>query len=133
MIVEVTEFITVKNEINQMEKFLNEVLGTADLPTYLAAFLFAFLGALFATLYDLSRRNINNPAKPKALSFSFFLADNWARFAVGFLATFIALRFSSELFGLEITMKWSFLLGLSINEVAKQIVKSKINLRKKVL
>ena len=59
-----------------MNKFLNLILGTTDVPTYLAGLFFALIGLAFYYRSKVKKRNANSAATPYEFSISFFLRDN---------------------------------------------------------
>lgn len=96
-----------------MEIFLKQLLGTIDLPTYLAWFLLAFVGAVIAILV----REIT-PLKSYEITFIHMIR--------GFLITFIFIRFSSELLSLEPTAFGAFMIGFGSNELVLLLFKKKL-------
>ncbi|MDI6032702.1 hypothetical protein QLS91_06410, partial [Flavobacterium sp. LB2P84] len=91
----------------------NQLLGTTDLPTYLAWFVLAFIGAVLAILI----REIT-PLKSYNITLLHMIR--------GFLITFIFIRFSSELLSLEPTSFGAFMIGFGSNELVLLLFKKKL-------
>ena len=89
-----------------MEKFLQELLGTTDLPSYLAWFVLALIGALTASLIRNKVTNLKS------------YPVNYTQLLVGFLLTFIFIRFSNQLSGMEPTAFGALIIGATNNELA---------------
>lgn len=94
-----------------MEKFLQELLGTTDAWSYLAWFILALVGALTASLI---RNHVTNLKS---------YPINYIQLLVGFLITFIFIRFSNELVGLEPTAFGALMIGATNNEIALRFIK----------
>ena len=108
-----------------MEKFLTELLGTTDLATYLASFIFALIGAIIMTYYRLSKRNKHSRKSPTNFCIKFFVRDNVGRFIIGFLITFLVFRFAEELMGKPLNMWMALCAGAFNDEVAKRFINMK--------
>ena len=94
------------------EIFLEKFLGTTDVPTYLAWFALAFVGALTIILI---KKMFNLSKKPVTIT----------QLGVGFLITFIFLRFSFSIVGLQPTDFGALMIGASNNELAHMFLKLK--------
>ena len=114
-----------------MEKFLQQLLGTTDLPTYLAWFVFALIGALTVILIRAQIKYKNSTDTPEKWSGWFLLRDNALNLVMGFFITFIFLRFSIETLGKEPTAWGALLIGATNNELALIFVKFGFGARKK--
>jgi len=97
-----------------MENFLNFVLGTTDVPTYLAGLLFALIGVIFYFKGKVKNRDKHSANTPYKFSWLFFTQDNIADIIVSLLGIFLVLRFSVEYAGVQVTMFYSFLIGLGL-------------------
>lgn len=97
-----------------MDKFLNLVLGTNDVPTYLAAFLFAFMGMGIYWKWKVSKRNKASRNTPFHFSWSFFTQDNLVEIVFNLMSIFLAMRFSVEYAGVEVTMWYSLGIGFGL-------------------
>lgn len=97
-----------------MTKFLNLILGTTDVPTYLAGLIFALIGLAFYYKAKLARRNKLSKTTPPHFSLRFFTQDNLVELVFSLLAIFLGLRFSIEYAGVEVTMIYSLLLGVGL-------------------
>lgn len=104
-----------------MEKFLNLVLGTTDVPTYLAGLFFALIGLAFHYRGKVLARDKSSTNTPYHFSFKFFTQDNLIEIVLSILAIFLALRFSVEYAGVEVTMIYSLGIGFGLPSVISKM------------
>ena len=97
-----------------MERFLNLMLGTTDVPTYVAGLVFALIGLAFYYRGKIANRNKTSDATPYSFSLKFFTQDNLVHILFSVLAIFLALRFSVEYAGVEPTMFYSLGIGFGL-------------------
>lgn len=107
-----------------MEKFLEQLLGTTDLPTYAAWFILAFIGAFSGVLIRAQIKYKNDSDTPKKWSWSFLFKDNKLNLIVGFFITFIFIRFSEKL-NMEPTAFGALMIGATNNELATLFISFK--------
>lgn len=103
-----------------MEKFINLLLGNNDFPTFAAAMVLAFIGAIISLNLKLKRRNRLSALPPRKFSRVFFLQDNLLSLLSGIFPIYIAIRFSSELLGQNLTMLSAFFIGLGIDRIVRR-------------
>jgi len=103
-----------------MNTFILEFFGTVDLPTYMAWLGLSIIGAITATLI----RNHATTLKSFPL--------NPIQILTGLLITFISIRFSKELLGLEPNAFGALIIGATNNEIALGLLKRFLE-RKKAL
>ncbi|MBQ0907486.1 hypothetical protein KBJ98_02090 [Flavobacterium sp. F-328] len=113
-----------------MNKFLEQILGTNDVPTYLAWFLLAFIGAFTAILIRAKAKYKTSDDTPRKWSWGFLLQDNAINLLLGFFITFIFLRFSQETLKLEPSAWVALLVGATNNELSLLFVKFGLKARK---
>jgi hypothetical protein len=113
-----------------MQKFLEQLLGTTDLPTYAAWFVLAFIGAFTAILIRAKVKFKSNEETPDKWSWKFLIQDNLINLLVGFLITFIFLRFSNETLKMEPTAFGALIIGATNNELALLFMKFSMKARK---
>lgn len=113
-----------------MNKFEKLMLGTNDVPTYLAAFLFAMIGVLIILLLKSKKRNKTSLNTPFDFSIKFLIMDNLREILLGFLLIIIALRFSVEYAGVELTMWYALAVGTSLQKFAGYISQLEVSARK---
>ncbi|MEN2415545.1 hypothetical protein [Flavobacterium mesophilum] len=113
-----------------MQKFIRLLLGTYDIPTYSAAFLFSMIGVLIILLLKSRKRNKTSLATPFRFSLRFLFLDNLREIMLGFLLIVIALRFSVEYAGVELTMWYALGVGLALQKIAGSISKLEESARK---
>jgi len=94
-----------------MNTFIVEFFGTVDLPTYLAWLGLSIIGAITATLI----RNHATTLKSFPI--------NPIQILTGLLITFISIRFSKELLGLEPNAFGALMIGATNNEIALGLLK----------
>lgn len=112
-----------------MEKFLQQLLGTHDLPTYTAWFILAFIGAFTAILIRAKVKYKDSTDTPYKWSWAFLFRDNFINLLIGFLITFIFLRFSNETLHLEPTAFGALIIGATNNELALLFLKFSLKAR----
>lgn len=94
-----------------MKTFTLELFGTIDLPTYLAWIVLSIIGAITATLIRNHVTSLKSfPVNPVQL-------------LTGLLITFISIRFSNEILGLNPTAFGAFIIGATNNEIALGLLK----------
>jgi low temperature requirement protein LtrA len=99
-----------------VENFLNLILGTNDIPTYCASLVFALLGVVVVLLLKAQKRDKTSRSTPYQFNFWFLILDNLREVVLGFLLLLLALRFSVEYAGTEITMYYALGLGFGIQK-----------------
>lgn len=112
-----------------MEKFLQELLGTTDVPTYSAWFILAFIGAMAAILVRAKLKYKESKSTPDQWSWIFLWKDNALNLLVGFLITFICLRFSNEVLKVQPTAWLACAIGAANNEFALLFIKASSKVR----
>lgn len=113
-----------------MNKFEKLMLGTNDLPTYLAAFIFAMIGVVIILLLKSNKRDRLSKSTPYKFSIKFLIIDNLKEILLGLLLIIIALRFSVEYAGAELTMYYALGVGLGIQKLSGIISKIEVSARK---
>jgi hypothetical protein len=113
-----------------MQKFLQQLLGTIDFPTYAAWFVLAFIGAFTAILIRAKVKYKSSEETPDSWSWKFLIQDNLINLLVGFFITFIFLRFSNETLKMEPTAFGALIIGATNNELALLFMKFSMNARK---
>jgi hypothetical protein len=109
-----------------MKEFLKLVIGTDDVPLYAAMWFFSLAGIAISLLIDAKGRDKESERTPPAWSWNFFWSDNFRRLITTVLLVFIALRFSNELLGVDISLWASFLIGLGFDKLAEVAKKKNI-------
>ena len=108
-----------------MSQFLNQLLGTTDLPTYAAWFVLATIGAFLGVVVRAKLKYKNTSDTPEKWSFPFLLKDNLLNFIIGFFITFVFIRFSKEMLNMEPTAFGALIIGATNNELATLFVSLK--------
>ncbi|MGY0034470.1 hypothetical protein [Pedobacter sp. NJ-S-72] len=94
-----------------MEKLIELLLGNNDWPTFVAAMIFALIGAIISLRVKASKRDKLSPETPYKFSLTFLVWDNLLKLLASALPVFIGIRFSSALFGQEVTMVSALFIG----------------------
>lgn len=115
-----------------MNKFLNLIFGTTDLPTYLAGLFFAIIGLAFYYKGKVAARNKHSYNTPYYFSWSFFTQDNLMELVFSVLAIFLALRFSVEYAGVQVTMFYSLGIGWGLPKFISYMYSIQDNARNKL-
>jgi len=113
-----------------MEKFLNLVLGTTDVPTYLAGLLFALIGVAFYYKGKIDKRDKASENTPYRFSWRFFTQDNITDIVFALLGIFLALRFSVEYAGVQVTMIYSLGIGWALSATIAKLYEFQAKARK---
>jgi ABC-type Fe3+ transport system permease subunit len=109
------------------QEIFKALLGSQELSQFFASFIFALIGIALMLLLHSTSRSLHSKRSPVNFKWSFFLLDNWKRIAAGVIMIFIALRFTPELFGVQLTSFWAFAIGC-INDKIAEVIKNKTNL-----
>ena len=91
----------------------------------IAGAIFALLGLGVRYLYKVNKGIKESPKSPNTFSFKYFITKNWADLLLTIILIFIALRFTQEVLGVELTMWVSFGIGLGIDKI-KDLLKEKV-------
>lgn len=113
------------------EEFLQHLLGPQSIAWWLAASVWAFIGAILSLyFYAENNRDKLSPTTPVKFSFWFMLRDNLLRLVVGFILAMIALRFSAEIFGGAPTIYLGIVYGISSDKLAQYLHNVQLGARK---
>lgn len=110
-----------------MKEFISILLGDQSLSFFLAMLFFALLGAFLSLLLQANTRRVHSSKSPIQFSWNFLFSDNARRLLAGLILIFIALRFTTDLFGLEINAFWALAIGF-VNDKIAEVLKTKTNL-----
>lgn len=113
-----------------MQKFINLLLGTNDIPTYMAALVFALVGAFLMQMRKSKKRNKNNAKTPAKFNFWFMVQDNLKEIITGLLLILLALRFSVEYAGTTLTMFYALGVGIGLQRFSQWLTNIEENARK---
>jgi hypothetical protein len=111
-----------------MSPFWQEVIGKGnDLSILEAAFVFAILGHVLILLGGTMLRNPTSTASPQKFSVPYLIYDNGKRISYVLLLIIAAIRFSPDLFGIQVSPWGGFLVGSGLDGVAL-LIKQKTKL-----
>ena len=119
--------------MDNQQVFLNYLLGETTWVTYIAAFLFVFLGLIVKWYFKISRSVKNNTDTPGKFSWSYFVKHNLFTklFAVvaNIVIAFLALRFSVEMFNVPLSMAFATVIGIGFDYLVDKISKWQGNIK----
>jgi hypothetical protein len=95
------------------QEFWLHLMGPGSIAQFFAAIIFALVGAAFTLLAGTVNRDPASPRSPVKFSIGFLLSDNSRRIAASIIAVLLALRFSREIFGSELTMYFAVGIGMT--------------------
>lgn len=102
-----------------MTEFFKIIIGG-----YSAAQLFGFIwffaiGWLITTLDDVTGRDVESSRTPRRWSWHFWFLDNWRRYIVTVLSTYVMFRFYNELTGHPLTEFECLMLGMVCDNIGR--------------
>jgi ABC-type methionine transport system permease subunit len=110
-----------------MKEFTSILLGDQPAVMFFALLFYALMGAFLGLLLQTTTRHVNSQRTPYYFSWQFLLSDNVKRIVAGLILIYVALRFTPELFGVNITPFWAIVIGLANDKIA-EVLKNKTNL-----
>ncbi|RYD96841.1 MAG: hypothetical protein EOP50_06265 [Sphingobacteriales bacterium] len=110
-----------------MNELLTALLGLSTPGRFAALLMLALIGATLSLLLQAKNRDPLSPATPTKFSLSFLVCDNWRRMLTTLILIWAALRFTPQLFGIEINEFFAVAIGFG-NDKLSQLVKDKTNL-----
>ncbi|CAL1518211.1 hypothetical protein [Chitinophaga sp. MM2321] len=105
------------------QEILNELLGGIAVIPFVVAVFYAFVGATLNLLLRANKRDVHSTESPKQFSYRYLIRDNWKRMLTSCLLIFVCIRFSQEVLGQQLTMYFSFVIGLSVDRLSGMIKK----------
>lgn len=109
-----------------MEEFKTALFGAYSWGQLLGFMWFIFIGYLYNYLNETSDRDKASTKTPVKWSWRFWFYDNWRRYLVSILATYIFFRFYIDFTGHELTYFECALIGIVGDNIAAS-AKSKIS------
>lgn len=120
-----------------MKEFITEIiLGGYTLMNALGYLWFFLIGYVIYGLNEVKDRNIYSENTPKEWSWRFWVGDNWRRYIVTILSTYVMFRFYIEIVGHEFSNFEAFMMGMigdGVGASAKKKVRSVAANRKKLM
>lgn len=117
---------------SNLDLFLIHFLGNQPWPWWLAVLIWALVGCLVNLyLYAVNTRNKYSPDTPQKFSVGFLMMDNIQRLFIGFIVSFIFIRFSVELIGSESTIYLGLVYGLVSDKLASFLSKLEVSARQR--
>lgn len=107
-----------------IETFLTYILGNQTPTQFCALLFFALLAAALSLLLQTTKRDIDSENTPLHFSWQFLWQDNIKRIVTSLILIYVAIRFTPQLFGVEISDFWAFVIGF-INDKLAQFIKDK--------
>ena len=122
----------VSNEISAeiTPTFWGQILGTVPISTYLAGGVFIAIGILISWYFKSKKAQKTNPNTPYTFSWKLFLFSKLPRkimsIVVNSLIGFVIMKFPNEIFGIDFTMFFCFLSGLTFDRIVIFVSKLKL-------
>lgn len=122
----------VSNEISAeiTPTFWGQILGTVPISTYLAGGVFIAIGILISWYVKSKKAQKTNPNTPYTFSWKLFLFSKLPRkimsIVVNSLIGFVIMKFPNEIFGIDFTMFFCFLSGLTFDRIVIFVSKLKL-------
>jgi hypothetical protein len=113
----------------KQSRFLDLAIGTNDVLLFLMCIAFAIIGMAIILLVKSKKRDVNSQGTPFQFSGWFLLLDNLKEVVLSFLLVLMALRFSVEYAGVELTVWYSFVVGLSFQKLSGWVSKLELKAR----
>jgi hypothetical protein len=102
-----------------MNTIFQHLLGTNDIPKFIACVFFAMIGTVISLLVHATNRDKNSMKTPYKFSFVFLIADNWQRILLNLLLILVTIRFCKEITGMELSMFVSLLIGVGYDKLGE--------------
>ena len=112
--------------MHTLSKFIQIISGSETPGTFSGLVFFAIIGIFLSLLMQTTKRDVSSPATPFCFSFKFLFSDNNKRIVASIILVYIALRFTPDLIGVEITQFYAFVIGYSSDKLS-QILKNRTN------
>jgi uncharacterized membrane protein len=107
------------------QEFLDYIFGGLSPVTYVAAFVFVFFGLIIKWYIQTNKAVKTNENTPSAFSWNYWLKNNLFKtlFSVfaNIVIAFIALRFSTEIFNVPISMAFATVIGICFDIVIDKV------------
>lgn len=104
-----------------MEKFTQVIIGDMEVPVFLGYYALAVFAEILSLAIRADNKRKDSPYTPDKFSWSFFFRDNLLKIFINLAVTALAIRFSNELVGQEITGWLSIIIGFTINFLVVKI------------
>jgi hypothetical protein len=105
----------------------NVITGMDNPEKFLGLIFFALVGVMLSLLLQTTARNPNSESTPFKFSWKFLWKDNVKRILASIVLIYVALRFSPQLIGVDITEFFAFAIGFGLDKLSEQI-KMKTNI-----
>lgn len=102
-----------------MEQFLEQFLGTKDTIGFGVSYLIAVIGALIMLRFEAAKRDKLSKNTPYHFSAWFLFRDNAIRIFTSLLLIYVGIRFSSLIFGSEVTFYTALVIGASLDKISE--------------
>jgi hypothetical protein len=95
------------------------LLGDGGIEQFIVAMFYAYVGALLLVLISSNKKNSRK--EPFKFTWKNLWCDHTKRIIANLIAIFIAIRFSRDILGADITMYMAFAIGLGIDGIIQLI------------
>ena len=100
---------------------MNQFFGPYTAMTFLGYFLFALFGLWLSLSLQANKRDPNASTTPFHFTWAFLLSDNVKRIVTSLALIYVAIRFSKEMFGLEMNDWKAVVTGLGLDKLSEVI------------
>jgi len=122
-----------------MKEIILHIFGNYTIIQIISFTWFFFIGYLIYGLTETTGRDLESKSTPKKWLWKFWFHDNWRRYLVTFLSTYIMFRFYVELSGQNFTDFEALMLGLigdgigaTLKKRVKKVSANRENLMKNI-
>jgi len=109
--------VVIAGEVNS--EITDNILGSLTLSTYISAFFFAGLGLFLHHTIVVKKGVRTSESTPMKFSWSFWFKNNFMTkmtvILTNIIVIYLMLRFSVDWVGMEVSMAFAFVVGLSID------------------
>jgi len=113
--------------------FWEQILGIVPISTYLAGGVFIAIGILISWYFKSKKGQRNDINTPDTFSWNLFLFSKLPRkimsIIVNILVGFVIMKFPNEIFGIDFTMFFCFISGLTFDRIVIFVSKLKLPLK----
>lgn len=106
--------------------FIERLLGTSNVLAVAFYLFWACVGIAISLFIHSTNRDPNSYTSPRKFSWSYLIRDNWKRVALDALLVIVALRFSYDLLGFQMSDFRALMIGVSFDKLGEYLQNKKI-------
>ncbi len=108
-----------------LNELFNQLIGLPASPENYAIVISGFFWAMFGFVinryFSVKKGIAQNQLSPANFSLKYFIQNNWGNTLISVMVIIVALRFSQELLGIQITQYSAIGIGLGVDYLIKKI------------